>query len=224
METITKTLVEKFIYSCSHDLRGPVATIQGLVRLADEHPQDVDPGHCIKMIGECNQKLDLLITSLQEYMINEAHQVQLESINANEIVEDTIHEFSDQLINESIVVEAVTLDGNCVTDRYVFSRMLRHLISNAITFSDPSKAVKKVKVGLQNIQRSLTLEVSDNGLGIPEKAQSKIFEIFYRAHKSSTGSGIGLFLVKGLAEKLRATIRLSSIEGRGTSLMIRLPD
>jgi light-regulated signal transduction histidine kinase (bacteriophytochrome) len=201
METLTRSLIEKFIYSCSHDLRGPVASIKGLVKLAGEHPADIDTGHCLKMIGECNNKLDQLITSLQEYMINEQHVVQMEAVNANEVLEETIHHFSDHLADNSVIVESTGFKTECITDRYVFSRLLFHLVSNAITFSDPAKRVKKVNINLADNEKKLVLNVSDNGIGIPRNAQSRVFEIFNRRTKVLLVPGSGCSLLKGLLKR-----------------------
>jgi signal transduction histidine kinase len=65
--------------------------------------------------------------------------------------------------------------------------------------------------------------VSDNGTGISKDKLSKIFDMFYRGTEISKGSGLGLYIVRETIEKMNGTIRVESVEGQGTSFIIKLP-
>jgi signal transduction histidine kinase len=67
------------------------------------------------------------------------------------------------------------------------------------------------------------LEVEDNGLGIPEEHQAKIFEMFYRATDSASGSGLGLYILKRSVDRLKGKIKITSKEGEGSTFTIQLP-
>jgi signal transduction histidine kinase len=65
--------------------------------------------------------------------------------------------------------------------------------------------------------------VNDNGIGISEEYQSKVFDMFFRGHAASSGTGLGLYIVKEIVQKMGGTISLSSSLGEGTSVHLSLP-
>jgi signal transduction histidine kinase len=217
-----KSLVEKFIYSCSHDLRGPVATIQGLVRLAEEYPEQVDSQTCIKMIGECSKKLDCLIHSLQEYMEIERLNVRAEDVEILQIVDEVKEEFSPELATEGILVKSNVNGTRCRTQPHHLREVLKKVIANSIHFRDRNKEAR-ISIAANSDRQGVLLCVKDNGIGIPPDSQPKVFDLFYKAHDISKGSGMGLFLARKHMNKLKGSIRLHSLEGVGTSMVIRLP-
>ena len=67
------------------------------------------------------------------------------------------------------------------------------------------------------------MNIADNGKGIPEKIKNRVFEMFYRGHPDSSGSGLGLFIVKNALEKMKGKISFESREGNGTSFTVYIP-
>jgi len=90
-------LIEKFIYSCSHDLRAPVYSIQGLVRIAEYYPHHDEIHKCLEMIEACTHKMDKMISTLQEYLVNNQRQLEFEQIDPLELIQNTTNEFKNQL-------------------------------------------------------------------------------------------------------------------------------
>jgi signal transduction histidine kinase len=80
-----------------------------------------------------------------------------------------------------------------------------------------------VRVRLKQADDQLELCVEDNGIGISEKNQAKIFEMFYRATSIASGSGLGLYIVKETVEKLGGSVSVHSEIGTGSSFIIKLP-
>ncbi len=219
----SKNLIEKFIYSCSHDLRGPVATIQGLVKLAEDHPDQIESNDCMRMIGECSDKLDHLIRSLQQYLANEAHCMAPEIVDPSQLVDEMVSFYEPELLARAITMECLVENGLSSVERFCVSQILKHLIGNAIAFSDPEKLEKRIYVRIRDAPGAFCLVVADNGLGIPKGSRSKVFDIFYRAHNTQVGVGLGLFLVKHLVTKLGGTIQVRSKVKEGTTMTIKLP-
>jgi signal transduction histidine kinase len=97
-------------------------------------------------------------------------------------------------------------------------------MSNAVKYSRPDS---EVKTTLSVLKDSVQIEVSDQGIGIPEKDKSNIFSKFFRADnalKSETeGTGLGLFVVKSFVENLGGTVWFESVENKGTTFFIKLP-
>ena len=108
-------------------------------------------------------------------------------------------------------------------DRFLLKVMLSNLISNAIKFQrnepgvDPEIKIRSI------VTDQLYIEVADNGEGIHNDYKNRIFEMFYRATTSSTGSGLGLFIAMESAVKLKGTISFQTTYGEGSIFTIELP-
>jgi signal transduction histidine kinase len=216
-------LVNKFIYGCSHDLRSPVTSIQGLLRIADYYPHNGDIHNCLEMIADCTTKMDTLLRKLQEFMMDNNHPLKTDQVDGNEVIEKIYDVFKTHLDTYNIQLLHVVNTGNWIMDDKIILKILKYLVSNSIAYHDPEKSDKKIIIKLEANDKGSTVEVFDNGLGIPEEQQDKIFDIFYRATENSIGSGMGLFLVKSLSEKAGGSITCQSSLGAGTKIRIYFP-
>src|SRR5690349_23419297 len=98
--------------------------------------------------------------------------------------------------------------------------ILLNIVSNAIKYYDPGKERSFVRMHVRRGSEQAIIEIEDNGIGIPQELQQRVFDMFYRATESSEGSGLGLFIVKETIEKLGGTIELSSVPGAGTTFRL----
>jgi signal transduction histidine kinase len=96
-------------------------------------------------------------------------------------------------------------------------------VDNAIKYHRHAQAGKFVAVQTENLGTDILIKVIDNGQGIPKEAQPKIFDMFFRASENSKGSGLGLYIVKDMIERLGGSIALNSEKGEGTTFSIILP-
>ena len=216
-------LIEKFIYSCSHELRGPLLSIQGLVGIAEQSICEEERLACLSKINACSHRMDRVIRSLQEYLINEAHDYKPERIDPHAVMDQIMRLFQDELSEKNVILEkAIVQEAPWVMDHHEIFKILRHLVANAIAFSDPCKDFKTISVHIRVSYEGSCLEVVDNGIGMETGSQTRAFEIFQRAHNIS-GEGIGLFLVKRLVEKNNGEIELWSEERIGTRVRISFP-
>jgi len=218
-------IIEKFIYSCSHDLRAPISTIQGLVRIADYYPNHEETHKCMEMIEACTQKMDKMIRSLEEYMINAQREIQREEIDGNELIEQVVDEYEEQLTEKGItVLRELNMSAPWVTDRNSAYQIVKHLFANAVIFSDAEKKEKKIMVRIQATRYNSSIEVVDNGLGIADGDQEKIFDVFFRGSSQSQGMGMGLFLVNHLTQKIKAKLTFNSIPKMGSCFRVNIPN
>lgn len=111
-----------------------------------------------------------------------------------------------------------------VSDKRRVNVVLNNLISNAIKYQDLLKKDSFVKIDIQTSKEHVIIEVKDNGIGMTEVAKGKIFEMFYRASKQSTGSGLGLYIVKETIDKLSASITVESEKGVGSKFTVIIPN
>ncbi len=217
-------IIEKFIYSCSHDLRAPVSSIQGLIRIAEYYPHHEETHKCLEMIEACTQKMDRLIRSLEEYMINAQHKIQSEEINGVDLIEQVINHYEEDLLAKGIIVtKEISIKSPLVTDRYSVYNIIKHLFSNAVIFADSEKKEKKILVRVSATKQDSLIEVIDNGLGIPFNDHQKIFDVFYRGSSQSQGLGMGLFLANNLIQKIRGSLTFNSIEKIGSCFRVCIP-
>jgi signal transduction histidine kinase len=115
--------------------------------------------------------------------------------------------------------------GHCdsvVVDEFLFGHILQNLSSNAVKYSNPQGSVQ---INLDCTDTTITLRVEDHGIGIPEEHQTKLFEAFRRAKNVGQiqGTGIGMTIVKRAVEAHSGSIEFSSIEGQGTTFIVKLP-
>jgi signal transduction histidine kinase len=221
----SQMLIEKFIYSCSHDLRAPVSSIQGLVRIAEYYTHHEETHKCLQMIEACAYKMNKMIATLQEYMVNQQRPLTPEPVEAVELIDALRDEFKPQL--DGCAIELIAdVDPGCVVnlDRHAVLQVLRQLVFNSISYHDPTRTGRKIwlRIALATPDQIL-VTITDNGKGISEDQQQRIFDMFYRATEHSIGIGMGLFLAHSLVEKMAGTIKCRSAVGHGTSIEICLP-
>jgi signal transduction histidine kinase len=110
-----------------------------------------------------------------------------------------------------------------MTDRGRLKVVLKNLISNAINYSDPNKTESYIRISIEQENGFYSIQIADNGIGIPEDQLEHIFEMFYRANESSQGSGLGLYIVKETIEKLKGKVEVESSKGEGSTFKIKIP-
>ncbi len=215
--------LDRFVYSASHDLRSPLTSILGLVYLMEQKSKEADTLQFAGMIRMSIQRLDGFIKDILSYSQNNRSALEIVEIPLGqkviELVETLrhVHDAGD-IRFEVDIQETVPFSS----DFQRFTIVMTNLLSNAIRFhKDPGEA-RYVKVKGTVYPEYLQLQVEDNGIGIPAKYHTKIFDMFFRLASKVAGPGIGLYIVKETVEKLQGSIRVDSQEGVGTCFTIRL--
>jgi PAS domain S-box-containing protein len=222
--------LDNFVYTASHDLRAPVANIEGLLEtLRISLPKEVQEQRLvntsINYIKSSVERLRLTIDELtgiakvqkdvEERLVFDA------KIKLKEVVEDLQLSIQQANIDLQLELEEEEIQIDFSTQN--FKSLVYNLLSNAIKYRNQNeKPWIKLKL-YQDNQQSLVLQVSDNGMGIDEKDQDKIFLMFKRIHRHIEGSGVGLYLVKRIVENAGGTIVLESEVNKGSTFTISLP-
>ena len=110
------------------------------------------------------------------------------------------------------------------SDPYRLSVILNNLISNAIKYHDPVKDTPMIRITGEIQKNNVTLSFEDNGIGIEERYQPKVFEMFFRATEKNKGAGLGLYIVKEAVDKLKGEVKIESVIGKGTCFRITIPN
>lgn len=217
--------LDRFVYSVSHDLRAPLLSIKGLVNISEKESPNTQLMKYLDMIRISVDKLDRFIMDILDYSRNSRLEVQQDEIDfksmINEIINNMIHMEGYQHVLFSLEVE---LKDKFVSDKRRIEVILGNLISNAIKYQDLKKDTQNINILItESKAHQLQLIVQDNGVGIEEASQGKIFDMFYRASDRSKGAGLGLYIIKETVDKMNGSIELESKFGEYTKFIVTIP-
>jgi PAS domain S-box-containing protein len=219
----TNQELDTFFYKASHDLKGPLASVMGIVNLARLENSDPLNEKYFTMIETSVKRLDRTLLDLIELARTRKGTSKLSQINIMSMVQDILHSLRHLPDFGSINFE-VKIDHllELKADKVLVLSVFQNLIHNAINYCNQNSPHVKIKVEKQ--ENGIQLQIIDNGQGIPEGIRDRVFEMFYRGHPDSTGSGLGLFIVKNALEKMKGTISFESEVGKGTTFTIYIPN
>lgn len=214
--------LDRFVYSVSHDLRSPMATINGLVYLGKNAQSVGEAQEYFVMIGERVKTQEFFIREIIDFYRNSRTEVKPEAIVLKQHVDEIIAE--QEVVNQHIRFD-VQIDPTLTiwVDKIRLRSVLSNLIGNAIKYHDSQKPEPFVAVTADYQNASLLIGIQDNGIGIAETHHARIFEMFYRASPDSKGSGLGLFIARETVEKLGGKIAVESTFGIGSRFSVTLP-
>ena len=216
--------LDRFVYSTSHDLRAPLASVLGLINVINttQHPTDVKK--YLGMMKERIHTLDKFIKDITDYSRNNRLEIVKEKVHVRHLVEEIWEMLKYSPEAENIFMEVdLPPDLFMDTDKSRLKVILSNLISNSIRYHDVSKRDKYIRLRYQKEVGCFYLMVEDNGQGIDPQFHNRIFDMFFRANEASKGSGLGLYIVKETLEKLSGSIQLESTLGEGTTFKVVLP-
>ncbi|MDF7814793.1 PAS domain-containing protein [Hymenobacter sp. YC55] len=226
----TNSDLDTFVYMASHDLRAPISNIEGLVQaLREEVPTSVQQ----------QQDVAYVFDLLQNTVVRFQHTIdQLTDVAKLQ----QAHAEPAELLDLPALAEAVRLDllptiqateGELslqlppyLTVRFSpknLRSILYNLLSNAFKYHSPDRP-PRVQVRGRRADKSIVLEVHDNGLGLSEQQQSKLFQLYQRLHSHVDGSGVGLYMIKRIVNNAGGIISVQSQLGVGSIFTVTLPD
>jgi signal transduction histidine kinase len=216
--------LDRFVYSASHDLRSPLTSILGLLNIMREEVSDAGTIHLVSLMEESILKLDNTIRDIVAYSRNNRTNITIEPIGLKLLVEEIVGNLRYLETSEFKIPEQIQIKNEIVFlgDRNRIQIILNNLLANAIRYRHPAR---KPEVIVEAILKGqfVQITVKDNGIGINDKHIGKIFEMFYRTSDTSSGSGLGLYIVKETIKKLNGSIDVVSLVNEGTTFTIVLP-
>ena len=226
IEALQKTNAEldQFVYSTSHNLRSPLASILGLVSILQGETDRAEQAHYLQLIETSIHRLDSTISSIIDYSRNTRVEVVAEPINFHEMIAEVIDSLYFLLHVINVRVTTSLPDTiSFATHAHRLKVIISNLLSNSIKYFNPQAVQPRVDISVSATEEGVLILVEDNGIGIPETMQNKIFNMFFRASEQSSGSGLGLYIVKETVDKLGGTISVTSQVGKGSAFTVRLP-
>lgn len=216
--------LDRFIYSASHDFKGPISSILGLLQLWELDKKLTNTPIYVDGIKKSVLKLDDFIRDLTDFSSNAHRKLVPSQINlatvANQTFEHLLQIFGNAKAKLIIKDE---INGNSITDLDRIGIVVRNILANSIVYSKESEEAK-IELKLTQKDGSVCVICKDNGIGIEEESMNKVFDMFFRGNIKSTGSGLGLYIAKESVEKLGGKISISSKIGKGTEVVIEFPE
>jgi signal transduction histidine kinase len=214
---------KQFIANASHELRTPIFSLGGFVELLEEEdPSPEERAEFVRTMRQQIERLTKLTVDLLDLSQLDAGAMvmQARGVDLGEVAREVIREFGARADLRGSRLELRTPErpaiGRGDPDRV--RQIIRILLDNALTHTPEGT---KVTVTTYSINRRAELTVSDEGAGIPQRVQNRIFERFYTAD-SAGGSGLGLAIASELAQRMDGRIRISSSR-RYTAFTLDLP-
>lgn len=222
----------EFVANVSHELKTPVTALKGFAEtLLDGAMYDeVLLKKFLTIIKEESDRLHRLIMDILELSrIEQKHvSMNLEQVDVEDVVIATMDTIRPMAVEKEIQLVPPILEKPIVihAERDRLQQILINLISNAIVYT-PQNGEVRVGVIENEANDTISITVTDNGIGIPVKDIDRIFERFYRVDRArsrhSGGTGLGLSIVKHIVESCGGQIQVESIEGSGTTFTVTLP-
>jgi signal transduction histidine kinase len=216
--------LDRFIYSAAHDLKSPLASLHGLVLLAEKEINSPRHAHYFEMMSASLRKLDGFIHDITDYAKNKRQQIKVERVDPERMIREILESIKFLPHADHIHVFVNIEGADFYTDKTRLEIIFKNLISNSVRYMDFTKTDPFIRIeGVIN-DHHMKISVADNGIGIGKQHIRKVFDMFYRAVEHSKGTGIGLFLVKESVKMLRGRVSVKSSLGEWTIFYLNLPN
>lgn len=224
-----ETVRTEFVANASHELRTPVTAIKGFAETlldgAMATPELAEK--FVTIIANESNRLEIIINDILELSRVEkrSEPIVIKPFDIVHVAKNLI-EFFYKNANEKDITISMDAQGPIIihADQHRIEQIFTNLIDNAINYSD---IASEVKIEIKQEGEEVVFSVADNGIGIPEEDQDRIFERFYRVDKArsrnSGGTGLGLSIVRNLIKLMDGHIQVESALGAGSKFIVTLP-
>jgi two-component system sensor histidine kinase CreC len=219
--------VEHYVQTLTHEIKSPVAAIRGAAELLHEN---MPPEQREKFLGNIEAETVRIQEIVDRLLLLSAVEAKRalddqKEINLETVTQRALASIAPQAEAKNISLATNLSDAACTVcaDEFLLEKAILNLLQNAIAFAP---AGGKVSIALQQRGDSCELRVEDNGPGIPDFAQARVFERFFSLPRPDTGkksSGLGLAFVREVASLHRGTIELKNGETSGAIATLHLP-
>ncbi len=217
--------LKTLVYRVSHDLKGPLASMQGLLQVIEQTETDLPTlQYYLTLIKQSADKLNSTLMGLLEIGITDRTKLNMQSFDVTLCILDVIDSLANYPNREKV---NITLENDSPvifkSSEKLFRSILQNLVENSIKYHRYINNAPYVKVITKPRRGGIEITVRDNGEGMSKTVLDRAFDMFYRGSSTSSGSGLGLFIVKSNIEKLGGEMKIKSKVDYGTEIKIYLP-
>lgn len=220
----TNRELDRFVYSVSHDLSAPLKSILGLVNISRITKEPADHVQYLSRIETSVVRLEAFIAEILDYSKNKRQKIVAEQVR----LKDLCHEILDNLkyMDEfsRIIIDMKDLQHpELIQDKMRLKIILNNLLTNAVKFQKRIPGHQPyIKVSSRKDGERVVIDIEDNGEGIRDEMQARIFDMFYRGTENAKGSGLGLYIAREAATRIQGTIYVRSEYGKGSVFTLEL--
>jgi signal transduction histidine kinase len=216
--------LDNFVYSVSHDLRAPIASILGLINLAKKDKGESTKQTYLDMMEKSAKQQDYFIKEILDQSRNSRLEVKSEPVLFEPLIEEAFEQLDYSNLNGNKLEKFISVDQNepFYCDKWRLKVILNNIISNSIRYKNGKDPVIKVNASVHS--HLLNLSIEDNGKGISKEHIANLGKMFYRGTDEGAGSGLGLYIVKETVHKLQGSLAIESEEGHGTTVKFKIPE
>ena len=219
--------LDTFVYRVSHDLRSPVCSIKGLIGLMEKESGSPKMHHYTQLAMDTLNKQEKFIAHTANYSKNINTAVIISLTNLEALVWQTIRSFEMHPHYARTKFDVKIEASKFYSDPARVQIILSNLISNALDFQHPDperQPFLKIHAETPLDANHVDITIEDNGCGVSKDKLPDIFKMFFRGNAKSKGSGVGLYVVKQVIERLDGQIEANSQLGQGTVFKVSLPN
>ena len=219
-----KDKIKTLIADISHQTKTPIANILLYTQLLREQSLPEESQPCVDSLESQSRKLQSLIDALVKTSRLESGIIALRPSVGNlaSVIQSAISQLAPKAKEKGISIVAESKDADAVFDSKWTEEAVFNLLDNAVKYT-PSGG--EVRISVTSYELFSAAHISDTGPGIPEEEQPKVFQRFYRGmeHQTEEGVGIGLYLVRQIAEGQGGYVKVISEKGMGSTFSLYLP-
>ena len=217
--------IDSFAYIVSHELQAPLQSLTKFTELlSNEYHDNLDikGQEYLKRISNSSSKMQAAIENLQTYFHAGKSEQTWITVDLKEICVSVVENLQSAIAQSKAQIVVGDLP-KIITNPLEISQVLRNLLENAIKFNGAKSPY--IEVNATKKKKEWLIWIRDNGIGIAEEFQSKIFQVFYRLDSSNDRSGIGMGLAvcQKIIESYGGKMGVESIEGKGSTFYFTLP-
>jgi signal transduction histidine kinase len=222
-----KQQLEQFAFITSHNLRGPVASMIGLINLFKRNQiTDSENLSYLDMLQRSVTKLDGVLKDLDKILkLEKNFDGQTEEILYVNLINDILEKLTLQVQEAQPTITTDFRQETIVNNRAYLDSILYNLLSNSLKYRHPKRELE-IFISSWQEEKTNCFSVQDNGLGMDMNlVKDKLFTLYQRFHPEyAEGKGLGLYLLKSQVEMLKGRVEVVSEKGQGTTFTVRLPN
>ncbi len=216
--------LEQFSFIISHNMRGPVARLQGLVGIFDwSDPQAEVNREIVGMIKKTSLEMDEVIRDLSTILsVRRSISASREMVDLAELVAQELGHLSQEIASSGCTVQLVLAAPTCLAIKPYVQSIFFQLLTNAIKFRHPDRPLQLL-ISTKEEAGYFYLQVEDNGLGVDLTDPYKIFGLYQRMHLHVEGKGLGLYLASAQVKAMDGKLTVESVIDQGSTFTVKLP-